>query len=76
MRKDLCTNDRAFEIIYNLSLFEQFLRENNIIKWDEIKAGMDPIIQATKLLISTKTEKQISAIVDTTKALKLVYIKL
>lgn len=69
MRKDLCTNERAIEIIYNISLFEQFLRENKIIKWDSVKAQMDPILQATKLLISTKTEKQIPAIVLTTESL-------
>lgn len=69
MRKDLCTNERAIEIIYNVSLFEQFLRENKIMNWDEVKSQMDPILQATKLLISTKTEKQIPAIVFTTQSL-------
>lgn len=71
MRKDLCTNERAIEIIYNVSLFEQFLRENKIMNWDEVKSQMDPILQATKLLISTKTEKQIPAIVFTTQSLSI-----
>ncbi|KPM08731.1 DIL domain containing protein, partial [Sarcoptes scabiei] len=69
IRKDLCNKERAMEIIYNLSLLEQFLRENNVLNWEAIKSKLDPILQATRLLISIKTEKQIPAIESTTEAL-------
>ena len=70
MRKDLCNNERAIEIIYNISYFEQFLREHSISNWEDVKHMLDPILQANKLLIGNKTDKQIQAIVDTTEALK------
>lgn len=70
IRKDLCNNECAIEVIYNISFFEQFLREHNIHSWENVKRMLDPILQANKLLISNKTEKQIPAIIFTTEALK------
>ena len=69
MRKDLCNNNIAMQIIYNLSYLEQFLREHNIPNWEMVKSMLDPITQATKLLFTNKSDKQISAILFTTEAL-------
>ena len=69
MRKDLCNNNKSIQIIYNLSYFEQFLREHNVPNWEEVKAMLDAITQANKLLITNKTDKQIPAIIQTTQAL-------
>lgn len=70
MRKDLCNNNKAIQIIYNLSYFEQFLREHAIPNWEEVKSMLDAITQANKLLITNKTDKQVPAIIQTTQALR------
>lgn len=70
VRKDLCNNNKAIEIIYNLSLFDQFIREHQIPKWEKVKAALEPLTQANKLLITQKNSKQIPTIISTTQALK------
>ena len=70
MRKDLCNNNKAIQIIYNLSYFEQFLREHAIPNWEEVKSMLDAITQANKLLITNKTDRQVPAIIQTTQALR------
>ena len=69
MRKDLCNNNIAMQIIYNLSYLEQFFFFYNIPNWEMVKSMLDPITQATKLLFTNKSDKQISAILFTTEAL-------
>jgi myosin-5 len=64
LRKDLCHWNKAMQIRFNLSSLEQWCREQQIPKWNEIVEKLDPIIQATKLLQTRKSEEHISTIVE------------
>jgi len=66
LRKDLCHWNKAMQIRFNLSVLEQWAREQQIPKCNEIVEKLDPIIQATKLLQTKKTEEHIPTIVETT----------
>jgi myosin-5 len=52
------------QIRFNLSALEQWCREQQIPKCNEIVEKLDPIIQATKLLQTKKTEEHIPTIVE------------
>ena len=52
------------QIRFNLSALEQWCRELQIPKCNEIVEKLDPIIQATKLLQTKKTEEHIPTIVE------------
>ncbi|RWS27899.1 unconventional myosin-Va-like protein [Leptotrombidium deliense] len=64
LRKDLCHWNKAMQIRFNLSALEQWCREQQIPKWSEVVEKLDPIIQATKLLQTKKTEEHIATIVE------------
>lgn len=55
-----------------LFLFPNRAREQQIPKCNEIVEKLDPIIQATKLLQTKKTEEHIPTIVETTYRLRCV----
>ena len=52
------------QIRFNLSVLEQWAREQQIPNCNEIIDQLNPIIQATKLLQTKKTEDNISTIVE------------
>ncbi|RWS07279.1 unconventional myosin-Vc-like protein, partial [Dinothrombium tinctorium] len=64
LRKDLCHWNKAMQIRFNLSALEQWCREQQIPKWNDVVEKLDPIIQATKLLQTKKTEEHIPTIVE------------
>lgn len=64
LRKDLCHWNKAIQIRFNLSSMEQWIREQQMPKWNEVVDKLDPIIQATKLLQTRKNEDNIPTIVE------------
>ncbi|CAG2118912.1 unnamed protein product [Medioppia subpectinata] len=64
LRKDLCHWNKAMQIRFNLSSLEQWCREQQIPKWNECVEKLEPIIQATKLLQTRKSEEHIPTIVE------------
>lgn len=64
------------QIRFNLSSLEQWCREQQIPKWNEVVEKLEPIIQATKLLQTRKTEEHIQTIVEMCNKLRYEFIKL
>ena len=63
------------QIRFNLSSLEQWCREQQIPKWNEVVEKLEPIIQATKLLQTRKTEEHIQTIVEMCNKLRYEFIK-
>lgn len=64
LRKDLCHWNKAIQIRFNLSCLEQWCREKQLVKWQEIVEQLDPITQSTKLLQTRKTAEHIVTIAE------------
>ncbi|CAN9500546.1 unnamed protein product [Ophioblennius macclurei] len=69
LRKDMCCLSRGFQIRYNVTLLEDWLRVRNLQAGGAV-ATLEPLIQAAQLLqMGKKTEENALAIVQTCTAL-------
>lgn len=64
LRKDLCHWNKAMQIRFNLSVLEQWCREQQIPNCNEVIDQLNPVTQATKLLQTKKTDDNIPTIVE------------
>lgn len=70
LRKDLCNWTKAMQIRFNLSSLEQWAREQQIPHCNDVVEKLEPIIQATKLLQTKKTDDSIETICEVCNKLK------